>query len=53
MLQLRSEYPQLRLGEFPSEGNLKWQGLEAFKPDWSEEARFLAYTISAPEQNDV
>jgi len=50
MVQFRKKNPLLRRREFLSAEDVKWHGLEPFKPNWGRENRFVAYTLEDPQR---
>ena len=53
LLRFRTEWPALRLPDFPTEKQLQWHGVELQQPDWSHHSHTLAFTLRADEQVDA
>ena len=44
----RRTHPVLRRDTFVGVGGIAWHGKAPGEPDWSEESRLVAYTLSSP-----
>lgn len=54
MIRFRKEHKLLKRGVFLTPKDAQWHGLEPFKPDWSTQTQFIAYTLIDHDQgNDL
>eukprot|EP00891_Asterochloris_glomerata_P003947 jgi/Astpho2/3947/e_gw1.00063.17.1_t len=53
LINLRRRRPELRRGSFDDAGGLTFHGVTPGAPDWSEESRLVAYTLSSPTEGGL
>jgi len=51
LIHLRLEHKSLGLDQFPQVDDIQWHGRKAFEPDWSEENRLVAFTLTPCASN--
>jgi isoamylase/glycogen operon protein len=51
----RHTHPELRRTSYVNDNDIQWHGEAAFKPDWTDSSRLVAYTLKkhAPEGEAV
>ncbi|KAF8057146.1 ISA1 [Scenedesmus sp. PABB004] len=45
LIHFRHTHPELRRASYVNDNDVQWHGEAAFKPDWSDSARLVAYTV--------
>ncbi len=53
MIQFRKNHPFLRQTHFVKDPNITWHGIVPAHPHWRREKRLLAFTIRAPNNEDL
>lgn len=44
-ISFRHKHPELRRTSYVTDNDIQWHGEAAFKPDWSDSSRLVAYTL--------
>lgn len=53
LIQFRKENPQLGRDTFLIEKDITWHGLNPQNPDWENDNRFIAFSLRAPNANEI